>query len=661
MVTGSDDDVNRSGGMPPAEAARALAAQPGFARASRSYGPVAAFAAPSDTLDPAARLPEVRRYDVPASRGLVRVEPAAPATVVDGSAAGVGDLASLGGLPRGRPLLYAGDLGADQIRRAAAAGGEVVVSDSNRRRVFVASRPRQSYGWTLPASVPFSADAAVLDPFGRGPDAQTVAVYEGAASVRAPFSPQIAQFPEHRPFAAFDGDVATTWIADPTLDDPRHWVEAKLPAPRDIPYVDVLPDASNPLVVVTRVDVGGRSFAVHPGWNRLPVRLRGATSVRVTITGHRTLGMDAGSVGGIREVRVPGLHVRELLRPPVAAERALAGQDLTHTPLTYVFERTTADDPLRRGPEPPASSFTGNRAEDEAALVRTAVDPGGGARPGVLAAGGAILAGGRMGDGRAVRASTASSTGWPACAGGACAVRVGPVPGPAGAGARRRRSTARARRRGPPLASRRPAVARVADAATETLVRRLVLSRSPLPARFPTSVRLVPGRANAGAGGGWRRLGELPQPVRARSFRLDVLAAGGSTRPAVAIGGGARRRGPAGDRAALGRAARSGGGHLGGAVGRPRRPPRCAAAPSHRHGRRRSTPAAPCGRRPCGARSRCPRARMPARALAGSSGPLTLRLRCGPDPGGAGRGRAPAACSTRARWAAAPTTACACR
>src|SRR5204862_7967263 len=122
----------------------------------------------------------------------------------------------------------------------------------------------------------------------------------GGTSVRAPYSPQIAQFPEHRPFAAFDGDVRTTWIADPTLDDPEHWVEAKLPAAHDIPYVDVLPDASNPLVIVTRVDVNGQSFAVHRGWNRLPVKLRGAEAVRVTIQGRETLGVDAGSVGGGR-------------------------------------------------------------------------------------------------------------------------------------------------------------------------------------------------------------------------------------------------------------------------------------------------------------------------------------------------------------------------
>src|SRR4051812_48173919 len=152
VVTGSDDDVARSGGMPPAEAARALA---GLGSAL-AYGPMSSFAAPADTLDTPLRLPEVRRYDVPTARGLVRVEAAAPATVVDGSSSGVGDLASLGGLARDRPLLYAGDLGVSEIRRAAADGGDIVVTDSNRRRAFVASRPRQSYGWTLPASVALS-------------------------------------------------------------------------------------------------------------------------------------------------------------------------------------------------------------------------------------------------------------------------------------------------------------------------------------------------------------------------------------------------------------------------------------------------------------------------------------------------------------------------
>jgi hypothetical protein len=67
--------------------------------------------------------------------------------------------------------------------------------------------------------------------------------------------------------------------------------------------------------------------------------------------------------------------VRELLRPPALAEQALAGRDLRPTPLSYVFERTTADDPFRRDPVPPPPPASGNRSEAEAALVRGAQDP----------------------------------------------------------------------------------------------------------------------------------------------------------------------------------------------------------------------------------------------------------------------------------------------
>jgi hypothetical protein len=225
------------------------------------------------------------------------------------------------------------------------------------------------------ASEKLPPDAATLDPFtARGSDAQTVAVYRGARSVTAPYTPQQAMFPEHRPYAAVDGDPRTSWLADPLLEDARHWVEVGLLHPRDIPYLDVLPDSSNPLYTVTRVDVNGKQFDVHPGWNRLAVRLKGATAVRMTIVGHRSEGPNAGGAGGFDEIRVPGLHVREMLRPPVLAERALAGANLQRTPLSYVFERTTGDDPFQRSPVPPPPPGSGNSTEAEAALVRRAQD-----------------------------------------------------------------------------------------------------------------------------------------------------------------------------------------------------------------------------------------------------------------------------------------------
>src|SRR5204863_1470225 len=131
--------------------------------------------------------------------------------------------------------------------------------DSNRRRVFVVSRMRQNSGATLAAGDGISEDAATLDPFaGRGSPAQTVAVLHGARSIRAPFSPGYSQFPEHRPFAAFDGDPRTAWLADRALDPARHVVAIAFQEPRDGSAIDVLP----------RNEAGERRVAVVVGGRR---------------------------------------------------------------------------------------------------------------------------------------------------------------------------------------------------------------------------------------------------------------------------------------------------------------------------------------------------------------------------------------------------------
>ena len=59
-----------------------------------------------------------------------------------------------------------------------------MITDSNRRRVLVPSRLAQNAGPVLSAAEEPSVDAAVLNPFAaRGPDAQTVAVYDGIEAV----------------------------------------------------------------------------------------------------------------------------------------------------------------------------------------------------------------------------------------------------------------------------------------------------------------------------------------------------------------------------------------------------------------------------------------------------------------------------------------------
>ncbi len=106
------------------------------------------FPAAIGDIAPAQQLPEVRRYDIPAGRGIVHVDPSGPATIIDGGAAGLVDLGAFGQLPDTNPIFYAGDLSTANLRSQAAAGASVVVTDSNRRRSFLPEFTQQDVGNT---------------------------------------------------------------------------------------------------------------------------------------------------------------------------------------------------------------------------------------------------------------------------------------------------------------------------------------------------------------------------------------------------------------------------------------------------------------------------------------------------------------------------------
>jgi hypothetical protein len=310
---------------------------------------IAAAAAPGDVGSPVP-LPEVRRYDVTGSRGIVHVDPVGPTTIVDGDAQSVADLAAFGALPAKHPVLYAADLTAPEIRRQASAGAELVIGDSNRRRQFLPQSTQQNRGATLAATDPLPAGAASIDPFAGGaPERQTVSVLQGARYLTAPRLAGELQFPEHAPIAAFDGDPSTSWVADRYLPVSDRWIEVAFERPRDVPYVEVLPQ-SDSHGVVTEVDVNGVRRHVGAGVTRIPVALDAVSRLRVTIDHVVQPRTGLGGPGGFREIRIPGLHVHALLRAPLVLGRALAGADLRRDGLTYLFERTTGDDPFRRNP-----------------------------------------------------------------------------------------------------------------------------------------------------------------------------------------------------------------------------------------------------------------------------------------------------------------------
>jgi arabinofuranan 3-O-arabinosyltransferase len=541
VVVGSDDRTDRSGAMPPASAARELASQPGFGRPARSYGPWRSFRSPAADLERPLRLPEVRRYDMSTSRGLVRVERPGPETIVDGSAEALAGLAAFGALPRDDPIAYAGDRTAGELQRSAAHGAALVISDSNRRRVFVPSRSRQTKGATLGAGDPISVDASVLNPFpGSGTDGQTVAELTGARSITAPFSPNFAQFPEHRPYAAFDGSRSTFWEADPTLKDAQQYIQLKLDSPRFVPYVDMLPHR-DPRVVVTAVRVAGERFQVRPGWNRLPIRRRLA-GLRVKVAKTRTLTADTDSAGGFDEIHLPGVRIRERLQLPRLVSGALAGRDLRRAGLTYLFSRTSGDDPLRRGrfPAPVNRKDRRSRAESKARLVATAGDGESGlARVFELPAARSFRADARTSVSPAARDSSLdllaggggaatfeSSSRYQGLARHRASAAFDGDPGRAWVG-----SWLRGRPAWISWRTRRPVT-----------LRRFVLTPAGRGVRVPVKLLL---RSDRGAPTPLvaTRRGEvlMPHPVRGRSFRLDVIATapgrgGPHVKDAVGIG-----------------------------------------------------------------------------------------------------------------------------
>jgi hypothetical protein len=362
VVIAADGDRSRSGEGAAADVARTLAAQ--GLRGGTAYGPTRTAQPAAGSADEPLRVPSLRRVGT-RTGGLVRLLPRGPLTVVDGGGGGIAALAAFDALDPRRPLAYAPDLGPDGVRAAVRDGAAVVISDTNRRQAFVASRSKGSAGPVLPADEGVSVDGTMLDPWVGSPDAQTVQLLRGVRSVTAPSSPQVTQFPERRPYAALDGDPSTAWMADRFLTPDRHRLTVTLERPRDIAYIDLLP-YSDSRGEVREVEVAGRRFKLRRGWNRLRLDLRGARELTVRLTEVSEPKEAAAGAGGIRELRIPGVSVSETLRPPVLAADALRGSDLSRSPLTYLLQRFTADMPRRQ------SRYVGERG---AGLLRDAQDP----------------------------------------------------------------------------------------------------------------------------------------------------------------------------------------------------------------------------------------------------------------------------------------------
>ncbi|HEX3316752.1 MAG TPA: alpha-(1-_3)-arabinofuranosyltransferase family protein [Solirubrobacteraceae bacterium] len=503
----------QSGSLGPAGVVRALRAQSALRAPTARYGPERTYPPGPGRSGAPVRLPDLRAYRLPPrAPGIVRLHPLGDATVLDGNAGGIADLAAVGGLDLDRALFYAGDLDRAALAQQVRLKARLVFTDSNRRQVLEPDLLRANQSPVLgPAdALPRDFPTQVLFP-SLGSPAQTVSRSSGLAYLRSPLDRGLPIFPEQGAAAALDGRIDTAWTGSAVLSPARRYIELGFTRPRPLPSVTVYPQGGGELAL--SVDHGPeRRVPVHRGWNVVAVGARAAHSLRLRLP-------SPGGTAGIAEVRLPGLRVAQSLRLPTDLASAARGLDLSHSSLSVLLSRSTTDFPNRPQPD---------RRDAEAGMDRIVTLP----VPRRFGLSGWASVSPTAPD-PALDRLAGLAHGWAFASSG----RFEGVPGRrASAAFDGRRSTAWVG----PWGSGRPAWLAV-RAPHPTTIRRFALTPGPAGYAVPTRVAVaVPGGASEVAPVSSGGTGTLRRPLRASAFRITVLAArktgAAGTPPAVAIG-----------------------------------------------------------------------------------------------------------------------------
>jgi len=335
----------RNGGPKPETVVQALAQDPGL-RLVASYGrpgenTVAAGIGGGD-------LQPLRRYAVADPQPIVRTEPAAGGLLVDGDNLALPSLHQ-SGLLRGQPALrLLGSTTPEQLALAMDDGARIVLTDSNRRRVWEPHRTDQSWSETLPADVPLDpAISPSLSLFGD-PAAQTVATLSGARSISATsYGTPFGLAPYGKPEFAFDGDPRTAWLTGGFGGAVGQSVSLRLDRPMEVSHLVLRPVLGGPVQVAkvrVRFDAGSVEVPVPPQpVVDIPIPKTWTGSMQVTITATR--GGPGLNPVGFWEIGVPGVTVTQVARLPQRLRELVAGLDtgarerLATTPLDVVLAR----------------------------------------------------------------------------------------------------------------------------------------------------------------------------------------------------------------------------------------------------------------------------------------------------------------------------------
>ncbi|MEU4400485.1 alpha-(1-_3)-arabinofuranosyltransferase [Micromonospora orduensis] len=318
----ADLDHGRSDTARPAVVRQALDRSPGLTRVT-SFGPVRGGPSSPDEfrdqgLDVPVRALEVYRVDR-AVEPVVAYDRDDVTTVVGGPESLL-DLAAAGQLSAA-PTVLAGDAPSGDA-------GTVAMTDGLRRRDVSFGRLRDNSSQTLTADDTFDVSAPAHDYLPEwGAERSTVARFEGISAIRASTARSQVDSPggtrpEHQPYAAMDGNPATSWQSAPYAPSDRQWIAVDLANPTRVTRVEVWFDLkADALPTTVTVTAGYESRTIEQFTDHMVFELPGVHATRdvqVSVDGAYDLRpLGNGSVG-IAEIKIPGIRTSRTLVLPAA-------------------------------------------------------------------------------------------------------------------------------------------------------------------------------------------------------------------------------------------------------------------------------------------------------------------------------------------------------
>jgi arabinofuranan 3-O-arabinosyltransferase len=283
-----------------------------------------------------------------------------PPVIVSGDGFALPILASIGALDGRPPILYSGALSTSDLEQALRDGGSLVISDSNRRRVWRIGAMRDNFTATAPAGDDLGGERPGFALFGNRADTETVARYAGARSITASaYGSIFVDQPEFRPALAFDGNPATAWLTGGFSQAVGQWIRVDFRHPVPVDRIRLAPR-----LVPTGARQITRALVLFSDGSQIPVDLRSVSAanpsvvvtfprrevrwVRVDIL--KVKNPQNASLVGFDEISVAGVHPREALRLPVDVVDAASSDPaldslVDRAPLTYLFTRARSDTP----------------------------------------------------------------------------------------------------------------------------------------------------------------------------------------------------------------------------------------------------------------------------------------------------------------------------